>query len=82
MPKIITFSPTVQLVVDVDGATGAPTRGRLVFKASNGSHEEATIGGADADIAFNTLGTAAERAGFRAVVAAAVAAGKLHIGDV
>lgn len=83
MPKQVTYPGPCTLIVDVDSAGNAIV-GRLLFKASNGAIEEVTIGPAIANpaIVFSSLGTVSERAGFKAVLAAAVAAGKAALGDV
>jgi len=82
MPKTITFDPSVEVEITCDSA-GAPSLGNITFIGSNRSRERVSVGpGTGFDVDFSTLRTSAERTAFRAVLAAAIAAGRVKIGDV
>ena len=81
MPKTITFGSRVEVRITCD-ADGMPVSGEIHYQASNGHPEIATVGGAERDVVFASIGSVAQRNTFRGVLAAMVTAGRVAIGDV
>jgi hypothetical protein len=81
MPKTVTYA--TDAVFHLRCNASGPRAGHITLEASNGASESVTIGpGPSFDVPFATLGTAGERNGFVAIVAAAIAAARTKIGDV
>lgn len=76
--KTVTDEDRYEFVILADSA--GLISGRVIIRASNGSTEAVSIGGAAADVAFSSLGTGAQRTAFAAIIDAARVAARAKLG--